>query len=65
MFSKEGEVKGIGWSVLLLVFVLIAPSAGRAQSVNVEAAKKEGKVIVYGSVVPQAIEDFHKGFESK
>jgi iron(III) transport system substrate-binding protein len=36
-----------------------------AQAANVEAGKKEGKVVVYGSVVPQAMEDFHKGFEAK
>ena len=36
-----------------------------AQAVNIDAAKKEGRVVVYGSVVPQAMEDFNKGFESK
>jgi iron(III) transport system substrate-binding protein len=51
--------------VLGLSFALSAPGAVIAQSVNVDAAKKEGKVIVYGSVVPQAMEDFHRGFESK
>ncbi len=28
-----------------------------AQAVNIDAAKKEGKVVVYGSVVPQAMDD--------
>lgn len=36
-----------------------------AQPANIEAAKKEGKVVVYGSVVPQAMDDLHKGFEAK
>jgi iron(III) transport system substrate-binding protein len=36
-----------------------------AQAVNLEAAKKEGRVVVYGSVVPQAMEALHKNFESK
>jgi iron(III) transport system substrate-binding protein len=36
-----------------------------AQAVNVEAAKKEGRVVVYGSVVPQAMEALHKNFETK
>jgi iron(III) transport system substrate-binding protein len=40
-------------------------SVALAQQPNLEAAKKEGKVVVYGSVVPQAMEDLHKGFESK
>jgi iron(III) transport system substrate-binding protein len=36
-----------------------------AQAANVEAGKKEGKVVVYGSVVPQTMEEFNKGFEAK
>lgn len=48
-----------------LSVALLAPGSLFAQAVNVEAAKKEGKVVVYGSVVPQAMDDFHRGFESK
>ena len=44
--------------------VLNAAIAG-AQSVDVAAAKKEGRVVVYGSVVPQAMEELHKNFEKK
>jgi iron(III) transport system substrate-binding protein len=33
--------------------------------VDVAAAKKDGKVVVYGSVVPQAMEELHKTFEKK
>jgi iron(III) transport system substrate-binding protein len=36
-----------------------------AQAVNVEAAKQEGKVVVYGSVVPQAMEGLNQAFKSK
>jgi iron(III) transport system substrate-binding protein len=36
-----------------------------AQPVNVEAAKQEGKVIVYGAQVPQAMKPLHAGFEKK
>jgi len=36
-----------------------------AQTANVEAAKKEGKVIVYGTVVPQIMSVIQKGFEDK
>lgn len=36
-----------------------------AQPADIEAAKREGKVIVYGSVVPQAMEGLNKGFEKK
>ncbi|MGH7871648.1 MAG: ABC transporter substrate-binding protein [Candidatus Binatia bacterium] len=36
-----------------------------AQAVNIEAAKKEGKVIVYGAQVPQAMKPLHAAFEKK
>src|SRR5437773_11370643 len=36
-----------------------------AQPVNVEAAKKEGKIVVYGSVVRQAMERLHQAFKKK
>jgi iron(III) transport system substrate-binding protein len=38
---------------------------GLAQQPNVEAAKQEGKVIVYGAQVPQAMKALHAGFEKK
>ena len=56
-----------GW-LLTVVFVLGAMATRTivfAQAVNVDAAKKEGRVVVYGSVVPQAMEALHKNFESK
>jgi iron(III) transport system substrate-binding protein len=53
----------------LAVLAALAVAASRsvllAQSVNIDAAKKEGRVVVYGSVVPQAMEDFNRGFEAK
>ncbi|MBI2987683.1 MAG: extracellular solute-binding protein [Deltaproteobacteria bacterium] len=52
-------------SILALFALFCLPAAARAQKVNIEAAKKEGKVVVYGSVVPQAMEGLHKGFEKK
>src|SRR5574341_311065 len=36
-----------------------------AQPVNIEAAKKEGKVVIYGTIVPQVMTLIEKGFESK
>jgi iron(III) transport system substrate-binding protein len=41
------------------------PAFVYAQAVNVDAAKKEGKVVVYGSVPPQAMAGLNKGFEKK
>ena len=55
-------IKGFIWSMLL---ILLTVSAANGQAVDVASAKKEGKVIVYGSVVPQAMEELHKGFEKK
>ena len=49
---------------LALLFVFSAAKL-EAQPVDVAAAKKEGKVVVYGSVVPQAMEELHKNFEEK
>ena len=34
----------------------------RGQAIDIALAKKEGKVVVYGSVVPQAMEELHKKF---
>jgi len=36
-----------------------------AQAGNVDAAKKEGKVVVYGSVPPQSMEGLHQAFKKK
>ena len=36
-----------------------------AQAPNVEAAKKEGKLVLYGTVVPQAMESLFSAFEKK
>jgi len=51
---------------LLLIFLdaHIATDA-QAQSVNTDAAKREGKVVLYGTVVPQATESTFKSFENK
>jgi iron(III) transport system substrate-binding protein len=51
---------------LLAIGTLLCISAlAQAQPVNVEAAKQEGKVIVYGAQVPQAMKGLHAGFEKK
>jgi ABC-type Fe3+ transport system substrate-binding protein len=45
--------------------VVSGHSYGWAQAVNVDAAKKEGKVVVYGAQVPQAMKPLHAAFEKK
>jgi hypothetical protein len=47
-------IKDFILSVPLIVSTLSAANA-QIQVIDVAAAKKEGKVIVYGSVVPQAL----------
>ena len=53
--------------LLFLSFTAITLGAAPlwAQAVNVEAAKKEGKVVVYGAQVPQAMKPLHSAFEKK
>ena len=56
------------WATLLVLAVLAAVvtrDTVAAQAVNVEAAKKDGKVIVYGAQVPQAMKPLHAAFEKK
>jgi len=59
----------ISFSSVLSLFLLFvsANSAGNshAQAVDIEAAKKDGKVVLYGTVVPQAMESIFNSFEKK
>lgn len=51
--------------VLLAVFLLGPVGRAAAQPAGVEAAKKEGSVVVYGTATPQAMEVLNQGFEKK
>ena len=56
------------WKMVFVVVALaVSIASGRAfaQEANIEAGKKEGKVVVYGSVVPQAMEGLHQAFKKK
>ncbi len=56
------------WSVLTAMVVLGAimiPNEIFAQAGNIDAAKKEAKVVVYGSVPPQSMEGLHQAFKRK
>ncbi len=58
----------MGWKISLSVFLIITwLSVGNAvaQQPNIEAAKKEGRVVVYGAQVPQAMKPLHAAFEKK
>ncbi|HEY3152668.1 MAG TPA: extracellular solute-binding protein, partial [Candidatus Binatia bacterium] len=50
---------------VLAVTVVMFAGQALGQSANVEAGKKEGKVVVYGSVVPQAMDGLHQAFKKK
>jgi iron(III) transport system substrate-binding protein len=50
---------------IVATVVCLASTGAFAQQPNVESGKKEGKVVVYGSVVPQAMEGLHKAFKKK
>lgn len=55
--------------LLVVAWIAVAalgrPANVSAQAGNVEAAKKEGKVVVYGSVPPQSMEGLHQAFKKK
>ena len=56
------------WLVLVAVVVVGAmtfPKEIFAQAGNLDAAKKEAKVVVYGSVPPQSMEGLHQAFKRK
>ena len=54
------------WRWLSIVALVIwMPAQGWAQGVSADAAKKEGKTIIYGTVVPQVMGLIQSGFESK
>ena len=55
---------------LALIFGVLAclgTQGGEAwsQTVNVDAAKKDGRVVIYGTIVPQIMNLIQKGFEEK
>ncbi len=58
---------GPSQALVKLVFMLLASASVEAwaQAVSLEAAKKEGKVFVYGTIIPQVMSQIEKGFEAK
>src|SRR5882724_4091222 len=51
--------------VAVLAIWLLGGTTLSAQSVDIDAAKKEGKVVIYGTIVPQVMTLIEKGFEAK
>jgi iron(III) transport system substrate-binding protein len=57
--------KFLVWSAILWAFPFSLPQLAGSQQVSLEAAKKEGKVFVYGTVIPQVMKLIEAGFEAK
>ncbi len=55
----------LGAAALVFVFTELSSPLLLAQSVDINSAKKEGKVVVYGTVVPQVMDEINKAFEKK
>lgn len=53
------------WTIIIGIIIAALASPVLAQRVNVDAAKKEGKVVVYGSVPPQSMKGLHRAFTKK
>ena len=52
-------------NAIVLFLLLLDLPAVLAQGVNVDAARKEGKVIAYGTIIPQVMEPLHRNIEKK
>ena len=61
--EKLHLVTRLGLAVFFGAFLFV--NKGQAQQPNIEAAKREGRVVVYGAQVPQAMKSIHAGFEKK
>lgn len=54
------------WLSAIVLFVLLFDSPiVLAQGINIDAARKEGKVIAYGTIIPQVMEPLHRNLEKK
>lgn len=51
--------------IVAALVVVAAARVASAQSVDVGAGKKEGKVVIYGTMVPKVMAEIEKGFEAK
>jgi iron(III) transport system substrate-binding protein len=53
------------WMFICGMVIAGVSSPALAQPINIDAAKKEGKVVVYGSVVPQSLQGLNQAFKKK
>src|SRR5688572_12984574 len=52
-------------NAIVLFLLLLDSSIVLAQTINIEAARKEGKVIAYGTIIPQVMDPLHRNLEKK
>ena len=52
-------------AILAFVASLLFSAPLSAQPANIDAAKKEGRLVIYGTVVPQVMKLIQSGFEAK
>ena len=64
-FSTSGRSLAHSALLTLLLLFFALPSQASAQGVSLDAAKKEGKVLVYGTIIPQVMKLIEAGFEAK
>ena len=50
-------------NAIVLFLLLLDSSIVLAQTINIEAARKEGRVIAYGTIIPQVMEPLHRNLE--
>jgi iron(III) transport system substrate-binding protein len=65
MITKSRRLFTMSVAASAMLSILAAGTSAVAQTANIEAAKKEGKVVVYGTIVPQIMSVIQKGFEEK
>ena len=58
-------LRAIRLSVIALAALSFSSASLWAQPVNIDAAKKEGKLTIYGTIVPQVMTLIQKGFEAQ
>jgi iron(III) transport system substrate-binding protein len=51
--------------VALFVISVTLASGASGQTLDVEAAKREGKVVIYGTMVPKVMAEIEQGFQAK
>jgi iron(III) transport system substrate-binding protein len=59
------RVRWLNIVALIALTVCFDIKALQAQPVNIDAAKKEGKVIAYGTIIPQVMTPLHENFEKR